>query len=376
MKIAICADLHARESDLLDFVAQWGALFDECEARGVETLMIAGDVFDAVRITDAIAAAVVGPLVGAIARARANDREFNAYAIPGNHDYRGPRPDGALQLLAEVGCEVVNVPSALNLWQTRETSVPRVAFLPWINVPDATATEILRDLCSEPLDLLVGHVQVIGARMSGAMTCPEGSGWRIARADLEALPVRRFALGDFHRRQDLTDGRGGYVGALRQLNHGEEDNPAGFEIWDSTTNEVEWVELDKAPRYRTVFARPSDSIREPNENERMRVRFEGQPDRALVRQLEAVGARVEIVLPREDRIARGGEIPPGALSDPLALLDLWAGDKGIGEEERGFLLSLAAEALAVAPKPAAPREPVAARLETVAASGGHDDFPF
>lgn len=337
MKVAICADLHARESDLAAFSAQWGALIDECERRDVDALLIAGDVFDSVRITDAVAAAVVGPLMRIVG-------DVQIYAIPGNHDYKGPRPGGALSLLAEIGCYNVNGPSVLNLWQTQEPTVPCVAFLPWINVPDRPATEILRELCAAPVDLLVGHVQVIGAKMNGGAVCDgEARGWRIARADLEALPVRHFALGDFHGRQDLTGGRGGYVGALRQLNFGEEGNPAGFEIWDSETNAAEWIELDRAPRYVTAKAKPGDSVWAPDANAKMRVQYEGQPDGQIVREMEAAGILVEVILPREDRVARGKELPPGALGDPFALLDLWGEDKGLGAEELAALHTLAAE---------------------------------
>lgn len=169
--------------------------------------------------------------------------------------------------------------------------------------------------------------------------------WAMSRSDLEKVPAKHIALGDFHRRQDLT-GRGGYVGALRQLGFGEEGNTQGFEILDTDTWEAQWVELSACPVHRTVEIMPGDPIPEQAAGERLRVRYLSAPSTDEVRHLEAQGVVVQHVVEREERVRRV-EIPQGAMQDRRELIRLWAGAQNppIGGERLENMLTVYGEVI-------------------------------
>jgi len=315
MKVAIVGDLHARGKDLDQLLAQAEAAGEVMKVREVELVIQAGDVFDRANIGDGDAP--TGTVVKAARDAMNMIRPFfrtPMVAVAGNHDMPGAGGHDALQALENE--------RHLNIVREART-VGKIALLPWSWDWTRSAEDELRRICAEPVDLLVGHVEVVGARMSGSACCePRPGRWQVSRALLEELPVRRIALGHFHARQDLTGGRGGYVGALRQLNHGEEGNPAGFEIFDTCTGNAEWFEVGAAKRYKTVVVMPGEPV-PPVNGDILRVRFEAAPTGEEVRRLEAAGAKIEVMVETQER-ARRAEVPDGVVGDPDALLGLWA----------------------------------------------------
>lgn len=328
MKIALTADWHARGKDLHAFEAQLGALVDTCRARSVQHLCIAGDIADSPSVGDTQAS--TGRITCAIKQPleQLTNTGCEVHIIPGNHDQAGAGSADALHVLDGMpGIYTYRQPDSVFL---ADDTV--LAFVPWDWNPDACAEDVITRTCSEvqrcgsPV-ILLAHVQVIGARMQGNFTCEsKPQGWQISRACLDALPVDHIALGDFHRRQELVPGRGGYIGALRQLNHGESGNPAGFEIYDTDTKTVEWLELDAAPRHYTVQIDTQGNKQEPEgirETDKVRVRYEtGGLDHADVLALERQGRQVEEIYEPEERQVRA-EVPEGILADKRALLDLW-----------------------------------------------------
>jgi DNA repair exonuclease SbcCD nuclease subunit len=333
MKIANTADIHLRGKDLAACDAQLGALVYECIQRRVSLLTVAGDVFDRPGIGDNHAS------TGAIAEVairhikRLTDAGVNVLVIPGNHDQGGAGSAPATNVLLGIpGVYVVHEPGLTG-------SVCRdlvIVHIPWSwgaeNAEQVIAKHVAYAVKSANgrKVVLLAHIQVVGARLSGSFCCDPAPGqWQVSRGFLESLPVDRFVLGDFHARQDLTGGRGGYVGALRQLTFGEEANPAGFEIFDTETGAAEWVELDAAPRYHSEMIAVCDDGRDHQftteglNGDNWRVRFDGNPDPVEVRRLEAAGVRVEIVVESQERIRRA-EVPEGIADDNHALIGLWA----------------------------------------------------
>lgn len=319
-QVAISADWHLRGKDLDAAFKQIHEMISIIIGRNIKTLFVAGDVFDKPNIGDSNAP--TGD-VAKIAVEIANllcDQEISTHIIPGQHDFVGTYPTaGNAQTIFRAHSPIIltyEKPHKVHY------SGLHIGFIPWSWGP-----ERFEDIgfLQDELDLLVAHVSVVGAVMSGDFTCPdEGCGWRVSRSFLEGLKVKRFALGDFHKRQDLFSGRGGYVGAIRQLNHGEEGNPAGFEIWTPETNEVEWIELDEAPRYRTVETADPGYQPEIDPKERLRVRFTGAvPALDQIKMLENAGVNVQQVVDVAERVQRT-EIPAGVASNPHALIDLWA----------------------------------------------------
>ncbi|HOG04565.1 MAG TPA: hypothetical protein PLL14_11330, partial [Accumulibacter sp.] len=247
--------------------------------------------------------------------------------IPGNHDYSGPGRADALHVFD--ACENVTVARGVGFGGPVGV---RVLCVPWLYT-DKSFDEVVLDAASVPCDLLLAHVQVRGALQNRRHAMefgqpmkpyePRPGDWSTTREFLASLPVRHFALGDFHMRQDLTDGRGGYVGALRQLDFGEEGNPAGFEIWDSESNLTEWIELDECPQHRTIIARPGESVALLDDCIKYRVRYDGAPDPLEARELEAQGVQVEAIVERRERVKRCN-VPSGMVGDLPATLRFWA----------------------------------------------------
>ncbi len=354
MKIASFADLHFRGSDLNAAVEQLAEGLSICKDRDVDLVLIAGDPFDKANVCDQHAS--TGAIAGALMR---TFQDFSFWPddtpiimLPGNHDRSGAGSEDALRLLDVFpSVEVAHGPT----WaECGERVGASVYCLPWVY--GANPTDLLpspAEILAQPGPrILLAHVQVMGARMNGSRTCDGGS-FAIARETLGALPFDRFILGDFHGRQDLFDGRGGYVGALRQLNHGEAGNPAGFEIWDSDNpaagtfdgdgGSVEWIELDRAPRYRTVVLAPGEAIPRAADGEILRVRCDGwQPTHADAALAESGGrVAIEAMVDAQERVSRGIEVPAGALDRPEDLFRIWAAsqDPAIDGEALGQLLS-------------------------------------
>jgi DNA repair exonuclease SbcCD ATPase subunit/DNA repair exonuclease SbcCD nuclease subunit len=328
MNIANTADLHLRGKDLDACREQLAALVMECVRREVKLLCIAGDVFERSTIGDNHASTGAIAAVAIHSVKELTKHGIQVLMIPGNHDQSGAGSADALHVFDGMdGVFVVRT----NAYPFIRSGRVTVACVPWdwsgLNCEEAikTAVAIARKATPESQLMLLSHIQVIGSRMSGRFTCePKPGAWQVSRSFLESLPVDHIALGDFHTRQELVPDKGGYVGALRQCNFGEEGNPAGFEIWDSETNQTEWVELDAAPKYLTKVRGQGDhEIFLPNcrpQNTIMRVQYEWKPDPCELASLESAGIQVEQILDRQERIARA-EVPADMYSRPHDLID-------------------------------------------------------
>lgn len=339
-KIALTADWHARGKDLDAFERQLAALVDDCNARGVDLLCVAGDIFDNSAIQDPHAS--TGAIARAILAQMRRLENTDLLMIPGNHDCAGSGSADALNIFGENRrAKIVRTPK----WMVYDRHGFAAYCVPWdwsgaaFPAKDAMfSPEYEAILANKQKTLLLAHVQVAGATMNGVnggLACPEGTGkFQISRADLAALPFDHVALGDFHKRQDLTDGRGGYIGALRQCNFGEEGNPAGFEIWDTETGAVEWLELDAAPRHRTFYVKAGEqpNLPAPSPDWRFKVRLTGgQHDPTLARDLERDGHTVEIIPELDERVERAA-VPPNVINEPKALMAVWTEANGISDE--------------------------------------------
>jgi DNA repair exonuclease SbcCD nuclease subunit len=328
MKIANIADIHFRGKDLAACREQMMAAADACAERKVDLAAILGDLLDRPSVGDNHAS------TGAVAEAAIAGIKALTHAgievlmIPGNHDQGGAGSQDALHIFDGMDkVRVIRQPFIHSFFDGRDQI--HIAFLPW-SWDGADPAQILEGF--GPCALLLGHVEVIGAKMGGTRCCEAVPGkWQVGREFLESLPFDYIALGHFHTRQRLFGERGGYVGALRQCNFNEEGNPAGLEIYDTETKQAEWIELDAAPKYRTWTVSdhyPNDPIiTDDTEKDHVRVVYDGiAPDPVEVRQFENAGIRVEQIVEREERVRRA-EVPEGILADRHGLIRLWAGSQ-------------------------------------------------
>ena len=354
MIVANTADLHFRGKDLSAKARQWEACLRICAERGVELLTCAGDILDKSTIGDkaapdgAVMDAFKRPLVEWLGDAwRGGDgppREF--LTIVGNHDKAGAYSMDSLTFLDGTGgVRVSREPETRHYVRTRQAGLDElyVCTLPW-DWAGGNPSQIVRDMRSSKLPrfyhvihdgvptLLLAHVQFHGGLMNDYRACdktgeecPPGD-WHM---DLDAiLPLfTRVAGGDFHRHQP------GFVGALAQNSHDETGNPAGFEIWNTATNEVEWIELDEAPRYFTVPVESPEEIdlvlaepRKPNTIIRYQCAEGIMPTQEQLMRAEAARVDLDYYAPRLERMSRvdAEEAPPEIIDQPHRLIDLWA----------------------------------------------------
>jgi exonuclease SbcC len=349
MKIAIIADLQPTGDRLDEFRRQLDAAIDVALEERCPILAIAGDVFeagnigDAHRPTGAILRAVCEPLRRFLGRSKSNE----IVCVRGNHDTDNDGPDDALAALEAMDLTRVFVARRSQWWGSLIHKI-NIACLPWRwagedpdTPPDAEAE--LEALLADDLPprgfprLLLGHVQVLGAKYNSLRVC-EGGTWIVSQEKLRELVTRykidRVAFGDFHLRDvDLAGlGMGGFMGNLWQQNFSHVGNPQGLEVWNTETGEVVWHELREARRHSIwIVDRPQDvegvvsvitNASDFNHN-RVWLKTDGfDLDRATKRSIEELGIRVSAInVKRVERVARLESADKLSLTDDRALLE-------------------------------------------------------
>jgi DNA repair exonuclease SbcCD ATPase subunit/DNA repair exonuclease SbcCD nuclease subunit len=378
MKIAIMADLQPKGERLDEFRRQLDAAIDVAIANGCPVLAIAGDVWevgnigDSQRPTGAILRAVCEPLRRFLLAHKGNE----IVCVRGNHDTDNDGLDDglvALEMMDRQHVTIIREPG----WHF--IGGLSVAGLPWRwngddpdTPPDAEAEleRLLDNPCTYPIEpphprLLLGHVQVLGAKYNSLRVC-EGGTWIVSQEKLRELVTRykidRVALGDFHLRDvDLAGlGMGGFIGNLWQQNFSHVGNPQGLEVWDTETGEVVWHEVECARKHEIYTVSKADEvvavsrILARRDDVRAWIKTDGfDLDRASKREIEALGIRVSAInVERVERVARLEGADKLALTDDRALLDGYVATRKIvlAEGERGRIDAALDDLIAANPK--------------------------
>jgi len=339
-KIANTADWQVRGNYLEPFREQAAAMVMECVRQSVQGVVVAGDIFERANIGDQHAS------TGAVERearwpiAELTKHGIEVLILKGNHDQSGAGSTDALVAFEHMrGVTIVREPQHLYFCGLS------VVCLPWSwagGNPEQTVKDILADL-SDPADLFVFHADAEGMLMNAKRTqdrkpCEMKPGsWTLSRGFLDALPVKKVVGGHYHKRQPH------FNGALLQNNHGEEGNPAGFEIWDTCADSTEWVELTAAPIYETITIDRAELVPQsimPDSKIITRIVYDGfTPDPIDVKHMESIGFTVDQVIDRQERTRRA-EVPDGVVDSPHALIGLWCDVQNppISDMRRGRLI--------------------------------------
>lgn len=259
-KAALIGDLHFSDKRLPDLSSAWTRSLDLAVKEGASCLLQAGDAVHYFNIAGREASfgtvlkALTDPLI-----------KFpgEKILIRGNHDSAGPGQDDALTPFDYIpSFRVAHTP------QVFQGPGLAVACLPWLtkahllakpeyrNLPAAELENIYAKKVSDVLSylkdelasasgfkILLAHCEIPGAKVSDTQYMIGGN-FEIDQVLLERVGADRIVLGHIHKRQ------GWYLGALTQLNFGDEGNPQGFEMLDLDTGESEFIEID-SPRYWT-----------------------------------------------------------------------------------------------------------------------------
>lgn len=279
MKLALIGDLHFRDKALADIAGAWERTLERCEKEKVSGLLQAGDIFDSFNIAGRQAS--FGTVFDAFSQPLLKSRTGETIVIRGNHDSAGPgQKDALVPLDGYKGIRVAHVPQVIQM------DGYAVACLPWLTKANLVAKEEYKDLKNNALEcafaqkvaevlsllkedlaqasgykILLGHCELPGVKVVGDHYLIGGS-FELDRGLLERVGADRIVLGHIHKRQ------GWYLGALTQLNFGDEGNPTGFEILETEIGESKFIEVD-SPRYFTVAVeeyksedyRPQDYIK-------------------------------------------------------------------------------------------------------------------
>lgn len=258
MKIALIGDLHARGKDLDRIAGALASAVRIARDKGCNRIIQAGDVFDRYNVSDRSAS------VGSVYRAVID--AFDGFSIqtdivPGNHDQAGAGQKDALEPLPDV-----------EIHRRAEFDVlhdgTAVFYLPWGCNPDnpfsddSMSIEETVTWRNAKRRLIVAHCEIAGS-LTNTDRMMTGHGFTLDKEWIRSLNPDVVALGHIHLRQDMGLGSvwGGYLGSLVQTGFGEGLNyepgkdrghqPQGFVIWDTDTNEIEWIDLD-VPKYWTI----------------------------------------------------------------------------------------------------------------------------
>ena len=257
MRVAHVADLHIsgknydRCKKALDQVVEY-----VCDHKNdIDTVVFSGDVFELGNVADRFKS--VGDLqklfLDAVRRMCAE-----IFILEGNHDQSAGL--SALEFLRgriEYRCypystdvfkiHVVSTIKTRDFSPYIEKSMCQFIFIPWIPIKGRNTITLVREklkglkIAKECPTLLFGHLNIVGNKI-GRVT--EDSPHSFTMEELESIGADYMSFGHIHKRGN------GYCGALFQQNFGEEGNPQGFEVIDTETMEVEYVEID-LPEHKT-----------------------------------------------------------------------------------------------------------------------------
>lgn len=339
MLLGYVADLHIRGEDYQYGSEALAEALDVMHREGVSRVVCAGDIFETPTITDKYA--MTGTLV------RAFLDPVDAYGLPwdlieGNHDQAPASEKGALAALsASPLCRIISGDILLQTWEDGT----RTAYLPWLDKATALAgepsrdrkdhQEIFRQYSLQKIDrvkeffsegagtkALIGHCEVLGAVGGAYRYVIPGSSFWFNCPELLETGADVIALGHIHYRQRLNlDGDRqwlGYIGSLRSMNFGERDYPSGFALHDTSTNDLRFVDLKKAPKYYVVSTSEAASpsfLQKVRPHDRVRVTGLTRPE-GIPSSWDFVSTRTSL---RQTSQPRGASLSPNAsVMDVLA----------------------------------------------------------
>lgn len=338
------ADVHVRGKDLEACDNQLHKCLNTAVDRGAEALFIPGDLFDNSNI--ACHGRSVGDIVSVVKTAfLAYADRLPIYVVPGQHDKENESSRDALTVMEGID-NIYVIRSPRKIYLPDGERLIAIDCIPWMYLESSFETiETIRKLARPETDvnILCAHLQMRGARMNGGHICSRGS-FSLSSAQLLSLEYDHHWLGDFHERQDVANGRGGYVGALRQKSFAYVGQPQGFEIYDTRTGIAEFVEINEASRHEILLWEKDAPRPTPTPGYRTRIKTVGW----IATQFDRLGEGVELsytvqTAKKESRL----DFDPtdAVLESPSALLDLYIEKKQVVVTDRAALHELLSELL-------------------------------
>lgn len=233
MKIALLTDTHfgARGDSLVffDYMMEFydNVFFPYLEKNNIKTMIHLGDVVDRRKFIN------FNILHGMKTRflERLQDSKIESHIIIGNHDtyFKNTNSINSMDELVDFNHKyspnVYSSPTTVNFDGTN------ICIMPWIN--SGNYLECKDEIQNTTANVLFGHLEISGFEMNKGVFCDDG-----LNIDL----FKRFDLvcsGHFHHKSN--NGSIHYLGNPYELTWIDYDDPRGFHIYDTETNELEFI---------------------------------------------------------------------------------------------------------------------------------------
>lgn len=326
MKIAIAADPHFMGKDFALQLKGWRAMLFNMKEEDASWVVVAGDMFDRATIGDKYVSteAMLSGVLQVI-----EEVGLPIIILEGNHDWTGnPDQVRALSLFKEH--RLVYPVLEPKVFKLGGGDRPVALFLfpwPWLSGKNGGRTpEYWKNMVESfgsietpgHRRVFVGHMQMEGTHTSYGLVLPDSVS-TFSYATLLRSACDSYFLGHIHNRQEY------YVGTPWQLNHGEQDNSCGWELYDSLTGASTYYELDIGPRYYTVpieWYEDVDFVKTPGHH----VRVTG--DRAPIRLLP--GDVSQKTSAKAEKVSRTEHVDQ---TDLKALFQVWCKQKNLPSED-------------------------------------------
>jgi len=182
------------------------------------------------------------------------NHQINLTILTGNHDvyYKNTNRLNSLDLLLREG--LYQDLLVLNHTHTIKLNNTEILLIPWIN--EENYNETIQSIKNSKAKIVLGHLELAGFPMYKGMTNQEG---------MDTTIFKKFDLvcsGHFHHRS--TKGNIHYLGCPYEITWADFNDPKGFHILDTTTQDLEFVENPLKLFYKIIYDdKTTDYMTEP-----------------------------------------------------------------------------------------------------------------
>jgi len=294
-KVILTADIHLGVVGRLnDIIFSCRVMREYAHSNGIDTAIVLGDLFHDRQTLD------ISMLNSASRFFEETSKQYDQQWIvfPGNHDLFLKHSWDVTSLVPmRKHLTVIEDIKAIKLDEQRFIILPFITY-------EKSYMKVLRkiaDTVYEPGDKLLTHIGVCGAALN---TCFLLKDWSIVKFD--DLPFDRIYTGHFHSAQQI--GNVYYPGSPIPFKFDEGDVPHGFYVYDTETNEHEFIDIWEAakkhipdetppPQFCTILDEQIPILTEADINNNMiriglQREYSDNEKKQIQNQLKEMGARV------------------------------------------------------------------------------------
>ena len=166
-------------------------------------------------------------------------KEYSCYFLSGNHDIYFKHNNSitlqsSLELDKRFGINLITSSP-----KTYQFDSILIDFIPWIS--SSNRNEIIEFIDHSNSDILVGHLETKGARISPTELCTE------SHLNMDSIKKYKWVLsGHFHIPSQVSNIK--YIGNPYQIIWSDYNSPRGFSVLDTETLDIEFI-----PNKKTIF---------------------------------------------------------------------------------------------------------------------------